>query len=56
MKETADKIYEYWDTKTQEVHSARDDLAKGTRNPAVERFLSELGGKAQATSRTSLIS
>lgn len=48
MKETADKIYEYWDTKTKEVHAKCDDLAKGTRNPAVERFLTELAGKAQS--------
>lgn len=48
MKETADKIYEYWDGKTKEVHAKCDDLAKGRRNPAVERFLSELGGKAQS--------
>ncbi len=48
MKETADKIYEYWDTKTKEVHAKCDDLARGTRNPAVERFLTELGGKAQS--------
>jgi hypothetical protein len=48
MKETADKIYEYWDNKTKEVHAKCDDLAKGRRNPTVERFLTELGGKAQS--------
>src|SRR5687768_1711699 len=48
MKETADKIYEYWDNKTKEVHAKCDDLAKGRRNPAVERFIGELGGKAQS--------
>lgn len=48
IKESADKMYEYWDRKTQEVHKQCDDLAKGTRNPVVERFLNDLGAKAQS--------
>lgn len=48
MKETADKMYEYWDRKTNEVHKQCDDLAKGTRNPMVERYLNDLATKAQS--------
>lgn len=48
IKDSADKMYEYWDAKTKEVHAACDDLAKGARNPAVERLLADLGGKTQS--------
>lgn len=48
VKETAENMYEYWDRKTNEVHKQCDDLAKGTRNPMVERYLNDLATKAQS--------
>jgi hypothetical protein len=52
VKDTADRIYEYWDKKTQEVHGKCDDLAKGPRNPAIERFMVELGGTTSSELKT----
>jgi len=48
MKSSADKMYDYWDRKSQEVHKQCDELAKGARNPMVERYLTDLGSKAQS--------
>ncbi|MCE9573525.1 MAG: hypothetical protein K8W52_10240 [Deltaproteobacteria bacterium] len=43
LRGSAAAIYEYWDKQAQLTHSECDDLAKGDRNPAVERFLNDLG-------------
>jgi hypothetical protein len=44
VKEAADRMYEHWDQATRAVHDTCDDLAKGRRNPDLERFMTALGG------------
>jgi hypothetical protein len=48
MKDAADRLYAYWDQHRQKAHEACDDLARGSRNPAVEKFLAALGAQAQS--------
>lgn len=48
MKETADQLYAYWDQHRETAHRSCDELAKGRRNPAVEKFMEALGAKAQS--------
>jgi hypothetical protein len=43
LRASALAIFEYWDKQTQQTHTECDDLSKGESNPAVERFLSDLG-------------
>ncbi|HEY4239048.1 MAG TPA: hypothetical protein VGM88_04505 [Kofleriaceae bacterium] len=47
-KETAQALFDYWDKARVAAHSACDDLARGTRNPAVEKFTASLGAQAQS--------
>jgi hypothetical protein len=44
LRSSATAIYEYWDKQTQRVHAECDALARGDRNPEVEKFISDLGG------------
>ncbi|HWO17601.1 MAG TPA: hypothetical protein VNO30_02455 [Kofleriaceae bacterium] len=48
VKEAADRMYEHWDKATRAVHDKCDGLAKGRRNPDIERFLTALGGTTQS--------
>jgi hypothetical protein len=48
MKDAADQLFVYWDQHREASHRSCDDLARATRNPAVESFMTALGAKAQS--------